>query len=649
MKRHAALAAFALVTALFTAALTALLGACKKPAPPPELTSGEAPDPLAPLRSFEEERRRATSFVDQPVQDRAFGPDPYDLVALPDGGYAGILRGRDVLVVLDAELHEIARVPTPRAPSAIALHGDGVIVASELEPVLARYRVQTRAPTRLADIVLPARTVRAVTSTHDVVHVIAEHQDQLIELGEPNRVFTVPKGPIRLVATKDAIFVLSLIDHAITAYPLDGKGHVVDEPARVAIDGPFWSIAADGDLVVAGGVEDHPLDRRGGFFGYVDSFVYGYRYANGNFTRRFAIDVGEQGLIVPKAIALTKDEIFVTSYGGAKALRIDRAGKVIANIDYPPGATALANGVAANPLLDAWVTRDGHLVRVGDSGDAIARTDRERLGEALFFTGLMAPASSSDGAKSRFSCETCHFEGYVDGRTHHTGRGDVHATTKPLVGLFNNRPHFSRALDPDLSAVAENELRVAGAPSPADPHFAIAAASVPWLGLGAATYDATEVRRALMAFLMTWTHRTNPSAAEARPFTPLEATGAAVFRDRCESCHEARTSADVPASRVAFADWEARIFRGGPIVWGTEHYEKTGVVPYVHENGARVPSLRRLYKKRPYFTNGSAPDLATALAQVRFGPFSHAGGAGGAGTALTDAERTALLAFLDLL
>ena len=65
----------------------------------------------------------------------------------------------------------------------------------------------------------------------------------------------------------------------------------------------------------------------------------------------------------------------------------------------------------------------------------------------------MAPSSSSEGAKSRFSCETCHFEGYVDGRTHHTGRGDVRATTKPLVGLFNNRPHFSRALDPDLTTV----------------------------------------------------------------------------------------------------------------------------------------------------------------------------------------------------
>src|SRR5205814_5335212 len=127
-----------------------------------------------------------------------------------------------------------------------------------------------------------------------------------------------------------------------------------------------------------------------------------------------------------------------------------------------------------------------------------------RIGEALFFTDLMAPANRSDGALSRFTCETCHFEGYVDGRTHHTGRGDVHATTKPLLGLFNNRPHFSRALDPDLSAVAENEFRVAGAHSDTDPHFAVSPEKTPWareLGVDR-THDATELRVALMAFLM---------------------------------------------------------------------------------------------------------------------------------------------------
>ena len=55
-------------------------------------------------------------------------------------------------------------------------------------------------------------------------------------------------------------------------------------------------------------------------------------------------------------------------------------------------------------------------------------------------------------------------------------------------------------------------------------------------------------------------------------------------------------------------------------MWGKAEYKKTGVEPYVHENGARVPSLRRLYKKRPYFTNGSAKTLEEVLARARFAP-----------------------------
>ncbi len=59
--------------------------------------------------------------------------------------------------------------------------------------------------------------------------------------------------------------------------------------------------------------------------------------------------------------------------------------------------------------------------------------------------------------------------------------------------------------------------------------------------------------------------------------------------------------------------------REGAIVWGLNEYRKTGIQPYVHELGARVPSLRRLYKKRPYFTNGSAKTLRDVLDRARFG------------------------------
>jgi hypothetical protein len=105
-----------------------------------------------------------------------------------------------------------------------------------------------------------------------------------------------------------------------------------------------------------------------------------------------------------------------------------------------------------------------------------------------------------------------------------------------------------------------------------------------------------------------------------------------------------------PDSRVPFAQWEALVLApAGPILWARDTYEKTGVVPYVHPAGARVPSLRPLYKKRPYFTNGSAPDLDDVLRGARRGPngFTHAGDEG---TVLLDApSRTSLRAFLDLL
>jgi len=254
-----------------------------------------------------------------------------------------------------------------------------------------------------------------------------------------------------------------------------------------------------------------------------------------------------------------------------------------------------------------------------------------RLGEALVFTTLIAPWNRSDGPLSRFTCETCHFEGYGDGRTHHTGRGDVHATTKPLYGLFNNRPHFSRALDPDLVSVAFNEFRVAGARSDHDPWFDLRARDSPWLGhlgVGDDWLSAPRLREAFVSFLDAFNHRPNPATVDRAPvFSDGERAGAALFRDRCESCHEARLSADDPASRQPFATWQAAILgdgKGGggggtgPIVWGSDVYKKTGVVPYVHEDGARVPSLRRLYKKHPYFTNGSAAELGDVLARARF-------------------------------
>jgi hypothetical protein len=293
------------------------------------------------------------------------------------------------------------------------------------------------------------------------------------------------------------------------------------------------------------------------------------------------------------------------------------------------------------------------VVAVPDAGGP-PRTEEDRLGEALFFTTLMAPWDRSDGRLSRFTCETCHFEGYVDGRTHHTGRGEVHATTKPLVGLFNNRPHFSRALDPNLTTMVDNEFRVAGANSGHDSWFSLSQDDFTWtrdLGVHGGMLSPERLRTSLMTFFMGFAHRPNPSAAGRTHWTDVERAGADVFRRRCEGCHEARLVTDQPSTRQPFDEWEGRIFSPtDPIVWAHSEYALTGVTPYVNEQGARVVSLRRLYKKYPYFTNGSAKSLGDVLERVRFDGdrFFHEGGPP-AGAALSDDEKTEVRAFLDLL
>src|SRR5439155_1444646 len=145
-----------------------------------------------------------------------------------------------------------------------------------------------------------------------------------------------------------------------------------------------------------------------------------------------------------------------------------------------------------------------------------------------------------------------------------------------------------------------------------DPWFAIGTAQAPWLaylGVGPEPLSPEMLRRALMVFLMQFTHRPNPAVLGRSVWSAEERRGAEIFRDGCEHCHEARLVTNRPDSRVPFGEWERlTMTRQGPIVWARDTYEKTGVVPYVHEAGTRVPSLRRLYKKRPYFTNGSAAD-----------------------------------------
>ena len=293
------------------------------------------------------------------------------------------------------------------------------------------------------------------------------------------------------------------------------------------------------------------------------------------------------------------------------------------------------------------LTEDGpQFVPVAHQGDA--RDAQVRLGEALAFTGLMGPYARTEGKASRFTCETCHFEGGVDGRVHWTGRGEVFAATRSIRGLFNNRPHFSRALDRSMADMVDNEFRVVSKGTGGDPWFTIEPDEVPWLrhlGVTTAT-DGVSLRRALMAFLMTFTHEPNPWANGPEPLDELEGI-MELFARRCESCHSARLVADDPSTRVPEDEWLRHILSPqSAIVWGRGERYRTGIEPYVHADGARVPSLRRVFAKRPYFTNGSAPDLMSAARAFSVGVDQHIIDAPG-GRRVTEIERRALQRFLE--
>jgi hypothetical protein len=655
---------------------------------------------LQALHRYEEMKRRNTDFAHVPGAGTALGPDPYVLRRIDGPGgpiFVGILRGRSAIVQLDGDLREVTRLPAPEAPDGLAVDDRGEIYAvGELTGRIARYAVLRGVLKSLGTFELPGvRAMRDIAAGPEgVLYVVEEHDGRLLTVKRDGAAPVVQEsgschGPLHVLRVGSNLLVDCLLDHAIVIRSVDAGGMPIPgSERRIVHDGPMWGMDAleeEPTLVVAvGGVEDHPLDRTQGSFGFIDSFATVYRIDGASVTKVTDVNVSEMAIVTPKAVKLQKTgrgtiDLAVAGYGSDRmaVFHLDSGGRRegssepsalggsasgVESFNVPPGLAMMqrledGSFAAADPLLDAWVRvrSDGNvdIVDVVDA-PAVSRDPLSRMGEALFFTTLMAPWDRSDGRLSRFTCETCHFEGYVDGRVHRTGRGDIVATTKPLLGLFNNRPHFSRALDPDLTTMVNNEFRVAGAKSDHDPWFTLSVADHPLEKdlFGPRPFlDPVDLRKALMTFFMGFAPRPNPSVLGRSSWTQMEETGALVFRNRCESCHQARLVTDDASSRVPFERWQTLVMsRGGPIVWASSDYAKTGVTPYVHERGARIVSLRRLYKKYPYFTNGSGRSIASVLDQARFDGqrFFHQDAPPQA-SGLSASDKASLAAFLDLL
>lgn len=682
--------------------LAALLAACG-PTPTSEPASAPIDDAVAPaepsaedaeaeavrarLQAYEDRRRSEIDLASLQPWSASAGDDPFALAWIDDGHALGVMRGADALVLLTGG-EERSRLAVDVRPTGVAIgpagdivvvgEGGGTIVHARRdgERLLAVGRHDVAGSFALRDVAIGKGTVWLADRDRGKVLALP-WTARKGPAGAPIELADC-RGAAALERVDDLLVAVCVLDRSLWIGELAKDGRAVVRQTSIVHDGPWWSAAAakdgDGWLVAGGGVEDKQLDRSDGSFGWVDSYAFVQRVTRCGeklcFEQVAAIDVGEHGVVTPKWIDLRRvagrTMLTVTGYGAPTMLQVelDEQGKpgVVDTRTVVPGLRELVphgpGWLAADPLLDRWVA-------VGDAGAQLVGTPSNaprdpmvRVGEALFFTSLLAPHAKSDGRSSRFTCETCHFEGGGDGRVHYTGRDDVHAATKPLLGLFPNRPHFSRALDRTMAVMVDNEFAVANRGSEVGPRFSVDPAETPWvreLGVNE-PLGPDELRRAFIEFFVAFDHEPNPRAQGRSEFDAQQRHGAELFAAHCEGCHQARLQTDDAATRVPPAKWEALVLSPrAPIVWATEQRMKTGIVPLVHREGARVTSLRRLALKRPYFTNGSAADLDAVLAAVVLAPaFAHGPvgdqSPGADGASRLDAEqRAALRAFLELL
>ncbi|MEM6293920.1 MAG: hypothetical protein AAGA54_21770 [Myxococcota bacterium] len=589
----------------------------------------------------------------------ASGPDPFAVRRVGDR-IVGLLRNPGALVLLDRSGAELARHDAPAGATGWAWRDTQVDVVGELDGAVRTYRLTQGAFELVAQVDVQAAGLRAVAHGPRGVRFLADrHRGRVLALSSDGATNVVDACPGALDVQVHGRWLLAncMLAHEVRAYPLTARGPDVDGVVVVRHDGPMWSMAAraidDGLELVLGGVEDHALERRDGTFGYIDSFVFFVDVSAKGATRRAAVNVSAHGVVTPKGLAWSGDEVWVSGAGSDAlvALHADD-GHLTARRSVPAGLTALDASslplLAANPLLDAWVLVEpqrSEVVAVPSAG----RDEAVALGEALVTTTLLAPQGQTEGRASRFTCETCHFEGTVDGRVHYTGRDDVYAATKTLRGLVGNHPHFSRALDRSTIDMIHNEFRVANGGTPQDPWFDLRTDDVPWLEhlTSARELTATQLRGAMLAFLAAFEHPVNPSTLGRAQLTELEHRGASRFETLCASCHQPRRVADDPESAASSSRWAAHVFGPGDLLWASAQRVRTGIEPLVHDEGARVPSLRSLWAKRPYFTNGSAETVAAVLQGIRIGTDAVHGA--GEGTPLSADDQAALAAFVDLL
>jgi hypothetical protein len=636
----------------------------------------EDADFLKPLQAAENRLLKRHPFIGSlsTTGVRYFGEDPCRILYLHKiDRYLILLRNSSEVLLCDGALNILDRHPTPRSPVAWDLvDNKWLFIGGEHASAIRIYEINPRTlQTRQALNIKEAVSIRDLVfvKPFNTLFVLDAFSRQLIRVAlTPDwtdagssasavECFSLGAGPLSIRSVGNSLIINLLMEHVLLVLPLRGGRPDFKNAAKITNTGPFWSVDATvtGDrlIIAAGGVEDRPLNRLGGEFGYVDSFLYLFnlhRDAAGiyqwkdpyrNDPERFqAVNLSEHHIVTAKAIRFQSEssdaiKLWVTGFGGERFAEFRIQGfrpQLYATGFIDPDVTDFVirsdtgsqTLTTVSPLLDRITVYDLEARRqlktvIPTHPDPPVRPTKIRIGELLFFTTLLTPSNRTQGELSRFTCETCHFEGTADGRTHFTGREDIHATSKTLRGLANNVPLFSRAGSESLSAMVMAEFDVAN--QDRKDRFIIRPSRYPWLADFEnlpAVLKPLYLRQCFLEFFTVFTHRPNPWRIKHKRLDARSKRGLGIFRQRCEDCHHpVKTTRS--ASAVSFKNWETWLTEDNrDLVWGAPFLCKTGIRPYPDSTGTRVPSLRRIWDKYPYFTNGSAKNLHNLLTRFRY-------------------------------
>ncbi len=603
-----------------------------------------------------------------------FGTDPYQIEYLDKyDRYLIMLRNSSEVLLCDSNLNVLDRHSTPNSPVAWdLLDHKWLFIGGELSSTIQIYTISETRLTPVLKIELEnSVSIRNLVyvEAHRSFYILDDFNRRLIWIRmEPEwmtektvdfekQSFPVGAGALNVRSIGNNLIINLFLEHRILILPLINGKPEFESAAKISNTGPFWNFSAaffgQQLVIAAGGVENRPLNRRGGEFGYVDSFLYlfaldkdssgafRWKIENRSDPNRFrAINLSEIGIVTPKAVRFqpligNQMTLWVAGFGGDKLAeyRLDALQPhLFQTWDIIPGVTDFvvrsdlpSKTIAmVSTLLDQVAIRDlkerRTLRKLNSSiSGSIGRSPEIQMGELLFFTTLLTPVNRTAGELSRFTCETCHFEGTIDGRTHFTGRDDIHATSKTLRGLANNVPLFSRAGSKSLASMVVAEFEVAN--QERKDIFSVRQFNYPWLSELESlpkVVDPLQLRRSFLAFFTVFEHRPNPWRFKYKALDSEAKKGLDVFRKRCEDCHHAIETTRT-ADAVSFEHWETWLTENRlDLVWGAPFLCKTGITPYPDVAGTRVPSLRRVWLKYPYFTSGSSKTLEDVLKRFRY-------------------------------